>query len=325
MKIKVPELVEKVKRGDRVACARAISVLENEAPEAGALIKAVFPSWGKAARIGVTGAPGSGKSSLVNFLARRFRDADKTVGIIAVDPSSPYSGGALLGDRIRMTGVQLDQGVFIRSLATRGSLGGLAKAADDVALVFDASGKDAVIFETVGVGQSEVDIAESAETTLLVLTPDAGDAVQTLKAGVMEIADVFVVNKADKPGADRIVADIRMLLDMNRELYREDGAHWLPPIVRTVSTIGEGIEELYEAISRHREHLEGAGLLDEKRRAQAVRKIRLCVESAVRETVFGSSNGDFLETATSGVIDGKKTPIDAAGEIIKHCFKGEGK
>jgi LAO/AO transport system kinase len=314
------ELAERLKNGDRIACARAISVVENGTEGSEELLEAVFPAWGRAARIGITGAPGSGKSSLVNYLASRIREDGRTIGIIAIDPTSPFSGGALLGDRIRMSRVQLDSGVFIRSLATRGSLGGLTKAADDVAMIFDAFGRDYVIFETVGVGQSEVDIAHSAETTVLVLTPEAGDAVQTLKAGIMEIADVFVVNKSDRPGADRVVADIRMMLDMERHKY--DAGSWRPPIVCTVATTGEGIEELYTEILAHRRHLESAGLLEKKREHAARRKLRMVIETLLAERVFEGESGALVDKKTREVAAGKCTPLAAAREIVSQCLKG---
>lgn len=313
------ELFNKLRSGDRIACAKAISAIENENPGSEELIESLFPFWGRAARIGVTGAPGTGKSSLVNHFAARIRKDGKTIGIIAVDPSSPFSGGALLGDRIRMSNVQLDRGVFIRSLATRGSLGGLAKAADDVALVFDAFGKDYVIFETVGVGQSEVDIAQSADTTILVLTPDAGDAVQTLKAGIMEIADIFVINKSDKPGADRVAANVRVLLDMEEKTKQP----WCPPIVMTVSTDGKGIEELHGAVNAHRAYLEREGLIKTKREAQALRKIRMSVEAAMHARIFSGASADFVEEQKKAVAAGKCSPMAAAKLIFERCLNGE--
>ncbi|MFN3323544.1 MAG: methylmalonyl Co-A mutase-associated GTPase MeaB [Bryobacteraceae bacterium] len=225
------------------ALARAATAIENRAPESYILLKALFPHTGNGLILGITGSPGSGKSTLVDQLATHLRQAGKTLGIIAVDPSSPYSGGAILGDRIRMQRHHDDPGVFIRSMATRGALGGLARATTDIALLLDAAGRDVILIETVGVGQDEIDVARLADVTVVVLVPGMGDDVQAIKAGIMEIADVFVINKSDQPGTDRLEREIQASLSLAR---RPDG--WTPPIVRTIASEGQGIGEALEAV-----------------------------------------------------------------------------
>ncbi len=249
--------------GDRHALARLISLVEDQDAAAQDALRALFPHTGRAHLIGVTGPPGSGKSTLVNVLTQRFRGSGRTVGIIAVDPSSPFSGGALLGDRVRMRDLAGDPGVFVRSMATRGSLGGLAQATNDVVKVLDAAGFDAVLIETVGAGQSEVEIASTAHTTIVLEAPGMGDEVQALKAGLMEIADILVVNKADRPGAARTARALEMVIDRN-SAASEDG--WQPPILQTVALDGSGVPELVQAIDDHRHHLCTTGLLAERER-----------------------------------------------------------
>ena len=247
---RLSELAERVVSGDPRAIARAISVVEDDADAGAALVGEIFSRSGRAFVVGVTGAPGAGKSTLVDALITRWRKADRTVGVIAVDPTSPYSGGAMLGDRVRMQAHAQDAGVFIRSMATRGNLGGLARATTDAALVLDAAGKDFVTIETVGVGQDEVDIVRTADVCIVVLVPGMGDDVQALKAGIMEIADIFVMNKSDREGADRAVAEVESLLSLGSFTEGE----WRPPIVRTQATTGEGLDDLVGAIDRFREH-----------------------------------------------------------------------
>jgi LAO/AO transport system kinase len=236
-------LVERMRQGDVRALARAISLVEDQAPCSTAILSACFPFCGSAVRIGITGSPGAGKSTLVDGLARRYRARKKTVGVLAVDPTSPYTGGALLGDRIRLLEHFADPGFYMRSMATRGSLGGLARSSADVSLVIEASGKERLLLETVGVGQDEVDIARLADVTIVVLMPGMGDDVQSLKAGVMEIADIFVVNKSDREGALRVENEIRGM----QSLALQQGT-WIPPVIRTVATTGAGMEELEEAV-----------------------------------------------------------------------------
>jgi LAO/AO transport system kinase len=244
-------MIESVRSGDARALSRAISTVENRAPGWSDLLKALFPHSGKARVIGMTGAPGAGKSTLVDQLARHYRKEDRTVGIVAVDPTSPYTGGAILGDRIRMQDHFADPGIYIRSMATRGALGGLARTTADVTTVLDASGRDVVLIETVGVGQDEVDIVRLADITVVILVPGMGDDVQTIKAGIMEIADIFVINKSDREGAERVEREIRALQSL---AMRHDG--WTPPIVKTVASEGKGVQELARAIGEYQNYLQ---------------------------------------------------------------------
>jgi len=261
-------LPERVLAGDPRAVARAISLIEDEAADGAELVRRVFANTGRAYLVGVTGAPGAGKSTLVDRVIAELRRGGRTVGVVAVDPTSPFSGGAILGDRVRMQQHVADAGVFIRSMATRGHLGGLARATAEAALVLDAAGKDIVLIETVGVGQDEVDIVRTADVSIVTLVPGAGDEVQALKAGIMEIADIFVVNKADREGADRTVASIEAMLSL--ESFAD--GKWRPPIVKTEATTGKGTAELVAAIEKFREHT--AGALGERRRARAEFRVR---------------------------------------------------
>jgi LAO/AO transport system kinase len=263
-----PSLSERLLAGDPRAIARAITLIEDELPEGAALVQRIFERTGHAYLVGITGPPGAGKSTLVDRLTAELRGAGLEVGIVAVDPTSPYSGGAVLGDRVRMQAHASDPGVFIRSMATRGHLGGLARATSEVALVFDAAGKDVVLIETVGVGQDEVDIVRTADVSVVVIVPGAGDEVQAIKAGIMEIADIFVVNKADREGAERTVASIEAMLS----LQSWDEGAWRPPVVRTEATTGRGVSELAATIDRFRQHT--AATQGSRRRARAEFRVR---------------------------------------------------
>jgi LAO/AO transport system kinase len=256
----IQEWVERVRGGDIRSLARAITAIENATPESPELLKRLFPHTGKARVIGLTGSPGAGKSTLVDQMAREYRRQERTVGIVAVDPTSPYTGGAILGDRIRMQSHHADPGIFIRSMATRGCLGGLARATTDVATALDASGKDVILIETVGVGQDEIDIVRLADITVVILVPGMGDDVQTIKAGIMEIADIFVINKSDRDGADRVEREIRAMQSL---AIRND--QWTPSIVKTVASEAKGITELAAAIEHYQQFLEQKNLLFRKK------------------------------------------------------------
>src|SRR6266576_5116459 len=281
------DLTEGLLAGDKRALARAISLVENDDPEGWALVREVYPKTGKASMVGFTGPPGVGKSTLIGALVKNARERERDVAVLSIDPSSPFTKGALLGDRIRLTEHFLDPGVFIRSMATRGSLGGLAEAALQAALLMDAAGKDDVLLETVGVGQGEVDVVDHADTIVLVLQPGSGDSIQALKAGVMEIPDVIVVNKAEHPLTDTMVREIRGVLALAPQ---EEGA-WRIPILRTEAARGEGLDDVVAALDEHRRHIEAEGTLLERRRrnlmnevlALATVRMRRELESAVRE------------------------------------------
>ena len=274
------ELASLLRAGQPRALARAISLVENGDPARLELLRLLYPHTGRAKVLGVTGPPGAGKSTLVDRLARHYRGRDERVGILAVDPTSPFSGGAILGDRIRMQALYLDPGVFIRSMATRGAMGGLARATLDAVDLMDAAGFDWILVETVGVGQDEVDVVRGVETVVLVTLPGLGDDIQAIKAGIIEIADVFVVNKADRDGADRARRDLQMMLTLGDDPHEEES--WRPPILKTVASRNEGIEELAAEIDRHRAWLRQGDELERRRRS----RLRLQVENLLKERVL---------------------------------------
>jgi LAO/AO transport system kinase len=269
-------MAQRVLSGDRRAVARAISMVEDGADGLPALIGTLYPHAGRTYTIGLTGSPGVGKSSLAERLVAAARGRGHTVAVLAIDPTSPFTGGALLGDRLRMQAHATDPGVFIRSMATRGHLGGMALAAPEAIMVLDAAGRDYVVVETVGVGQAEVEVATQADTTLVVVQPGWGDAVQAAKAGILEIADVFVVNKADREGAGEVVRDLKGMLRMGPKL------DWAPPVVKTSTVNGDGIDELWDAIAAHRDHEESSGRLVEKRRRRVLEEVESLVAAQLR-------------------------------------------
>ena len=301
-----------IRAGDVRAISRAVSAIENRTGEAELLLKELFPYTGHACRIGVTGAPGTGKSTLVDKLAAHYRVEKKSVGIIAVDPSSPFTGGAILGDRIRMQGHAADEGIFIRSMATRGYLGGLAQATGDATLLLDAAGKDFILVETVGVGQGEIEIVRLADCTLVVLVPGMGDEVQNLKAGLMEIADIFVINKSDREGAGRFEEQLRAILQLVPE---RDG--WKPPIVRTVATEGQGVDDLARQIGAFREHFAKAE--DRPKRELAYWKdwlLRLLERRLVERALGNGMSEAEFDAIAAQVAARKKDPYAAVAEIL---------
>jgi LAO/AO transport system kinase len=303
--------VERLRAGDVRTLARTISAVENRTAESVPLLKALFPYSGKARVVGLTGAPGAGKSTLVDQLAREYRQRGETVGVIAVDPTSPYTGGAILGDRIRMQANQTDPGIYIRSMATRGSLGGLARATADVTTVLDASGRDTILIETVGVGQDEVDIVRLADVTVVILVPGMGDDVQTIKAGIMEIADIFVINKCDREGAERVEREIRAMQSLS---MRSDG--WVPPVVKTVASEGKGIIELARAIADYQAFLrEGIG------REKKIENWRERLLTMLRDALYERAVREYLKDGAAGeyaaeVAEHRRDPYSLVDEII---------
>ncbi len=330
--------------GKPSALARAVSIVENHRAGYDALMTALHSRIGRAKRLGMTGPPGAGKSTITNLLVQSLRSRGARVAVVAVDPTSPFTGGALLGDRVRMESVSLDPGVYIRSMATRGSLGGLSARTAEVADVMDAFGFDWVIIETVGVGQSELDIARTADTTVVVLVPESGDSIQTLKAGVMEIADVFVVNKADRPGADRLRNDIQLMLGLRKgatsanvpahhgvelksfnpmRIAREAALEqspdiWTPPVLSTTAARGEGIEQLLEAVDRHFRYLETSGRLQERRRARLRSQVVEVVAERVRGRLWGDeATNAWVDARLAALESGSETPFSVADELLR--------
>ncbi len=307
------ELIDRVLSGDRSAVARAITLIENEHPEAISLLRSLFLHTGKAYRVGITGPPGAGKSTITNKLAKLFRAENKRIGIIAVDPTSPFTGGALLGDRVRMTDVELDGGVFIRSMASRGSLGGLSKKAKEAADVLDASGCDIILMETVGVGQSELDIARAADTTIVVLVPESGDSIQAMKAGLMEIADFFVVNKSDRAGAEQAVMSIKMVLNFKPH---KDG--WRPDVIQAIASDGKGIDQIRDMIIKNRNYLESNNILQKKREERIAGRIRELIVERLHVEFWNEERDQMLAQSLSKIIKSELTPYDLVEELLQN-------
>ncbi|MEX2570652.1 MAG: methylmalonyl Co-A mutase-associated GTPase MeaB [Gemmatimonadota bacterium] len=342
------DLIGRFRAGQRFALARAISLVENLRPGFEAFLHEIHPDLGKAHRIGITGPPGAGKSTLTFQLATRFRAGDERVGIVAVDPTSPFTGGALLGDRIRMNELATDSGVFIRSMATRGSLGGLATSTKEVADLLDAFGFERVVTETVGVGQSELEVADTADTTVVVLVPESGDSIQAMKAGLMEIADVFVVNKADRPGADRLVQELELMLHLRageagtgvaghhgtarkgvsksaREGAREEvrrAGGWAIPVLRTVAQDGGGLDELQATLDRHMVYLKESGELVRRRRRRFADRTRAAVDRELRQLAWRHGPGEeILAAALPALERGDESPYSVSAQIVRAALE----
>ena len=315
------ELVTEVLQGSVRAMARLITLIENEDSRASHLMGAIYPYGGNAYVLGITGSPGTGKSTLTDKITTSLREREQTVGVIAVDPSSPFTGGALLGDRIRMQRSSGDAEVFIRSMATRGNLGGLARTTAEVVKIMDAFGKDWVIVETVGVGQDEVEIAKTADTTIVVLAPGLGDTIQSMKAGVMEIADLYVVNKADRSGADALVSEVNVRLEQDSQIKK---AVWKPPVVKTIAVENQGTDSLVKAIEKHRSFLQQSGKLRknrrEKTRQETLILLRDEISRNVLEKVLGNGRFDAL---IDDIVAKKKDPYTSVQEIIRTIFPEE--
>lgn len=310
------ELIPQALAGDRRALARLISHIEDDGPSAKAALAALHPHTGQAHIVGVTGAPGTGKSTLVNELAKALRAEEHIVGIVAVDPTSPFTGGALLGDRVRMRDLAGDPGVFVRSMATRGSLGGLARATADVAKVLDAAGFDIVLVETVGAGQAEVDVARTAHTTVVVEAPGLGDDVQALKAGILEIADILVVNKTDRPGAGRTARALEATLGLDRNAGAGDD-NWRPPILKTVALDGTGVEEVMEAIFAHRAYLQESGLWVRRERERARTDLMKLLERELIRRLMKRVGPGALERWVERIVARDADPYLAVEELLE--------
>ncbi|MCO6453042.1 MAG: methylmalonyl Co-A mutase-associated GTPase MeaB [Caldilineales bacterium] len=328
----VPGLISALNEGNRRALARIISHIEDGSELAQPLMAVLYPMAGNAHLIGITGAPGTGKSTLVNVIAQEYRKRELTVAIVAVDPTSPFSGGALLGDRVRMRDLAGDPGIFIRSMATRGSLGGLAQATADVVMALDAAGFQRVIIETVGVGQSEVEIASTAHTTVVVEAPGLGDEVQAIKAGILEIADIFAVNKADREGADRTVMALKMMLGLgipSRQILHhgrmlpvelpeisDEREAWMPPILKTIATQDQGVRELVDTIESHREYLISSGTRQVRDHFRAATELRMIMRDTLLNEALSRTTPDHLAEMVTAVAERKLDPYTAARQLI---------
>jgi LAO/AO transport system kinase len=307
-------LTDGILSGKYRALAQAVSLVERDAPDAARLLAEIYKQTGRARIIGITGSPGAGKSTLVASLAKHYRRQNKRVGIIAVDPTSPFTGGAILGDRIRMADLYTDRGVFIRSMATRGFLGGLAKATNDVVDLLDAAGFDIVLVETVGVGQDEVEVIRTVQTNTVVLVPGMGDDIQAIKAGIMEIGDVFVVNKADRPGADKTVTEVTMMMSLV-----EEHGDWVPPIVKTVASRNEGIDELDAAMEKHFDYLASSGELDRRNRD----RVRIRIETQLKERFMQHARAvtENWDQLLDDVLHKRNNPHDAAEAVLSATIR----
>lgn len=313
--VDVPTLVSQAREGSPRAVARLISLVEDASPMLREVMAALAPHTGNAHIIGITGSPGVGKSTSTNALVTSFRKEGKRVGVLAVDPSSPFSGGALLGDRVRMQDHALDKEVYIRSMASRGHLGGLSWATPQALRVLDAAGCDVILVETVGVGQSEVEVVGMADTTVVLLAPGMGDGIQAAKAGILEIGDVFVVNKADREGADATVRDIRHMLSLGE---RTDGPQWRPPVLKTVAAEMRGVEEVVEALAEHHSWMSEHGELEQRRVSRAADEIEAIALAELRSRMGDLRQGAGIESYAKDVVDGKSDPYAAADRIVDH-------
>lgn len=314
----IDDLIERMFKGDKRATARLITLVENDEEKAREIVKKIYSKTGRAYIIGITGPPGSGKSTLVDKLIKKARDEGNIVGVIAIDPTSPFTGGALLGDRIRMQRHSTDPGVFIRSMATRGSLGGLAKATNDAIKILDAYGCDVIFVETVGVGQIEVDIVKTADTVVLVTVPGLGDDIQAIKAGLMEIADIFVVNKADKEGAEATMFELELMLDLEKDKWQKSG--WRPPVVSTIAFTNKGVDELWGAINEHREFLLNSGKIEEKRKFRVGEEIKAIVSSKIARKIGEKMGEDDIAVLIEMIAKREIDPYSAADLVLEKAL-----